>query len=81
MGAVLVTGGTGGLGRALVSLLRDEDPDQEVQVLSLRSGNGTHGGGLTTGLHLVAATGVVTVVHAASDTHRLGRADPDLTPT
>jgi uncharacterized protein YbjT (DUF2867 family) len=75
---VLVTGGTGTLGRPLVSLLRQEG--HEVRVLSRRPGAGTHVGDLTTGAGVeVAAKGAELIVHAASDTRRLGHRDIDQT--
>lgn len=78
MGAILVTGGTGTLGTEVVTLLRAKG--EEVRVLSHRPGHGTHFGDLTTGQGLIdAADGVDRVVHAASDTRRLGRADLEQT--
>jgi len=74
LSVVLVTGGTGVLGRALLPMLRDRG--HEVRVLSRRSGAGTHMGDLTTGEGLAAAAaGADLVVHAASDTRRFGRTD------
>jgi uncharacterized protein YbjT (DUF2867 family) len=71
---VLVTGGTGTLGRSVVAGLRARG--DELRVLSRRPGAGTHVGDLTTGAGVAAAAdGVDLVVHAASDTHRLGHAD------
>lgn len=64
---VLVTGGTGVLGRHVVSDLRDQG--HEVRVLSRRAGAGTHQGDLATGEGLDSAlAGVELVVHAASAT-------------
>jgi uncharacterized protein YbjT (DUF2867 family) len=78
MSVVLVTGGTGTLGRSVVSLLGERG--HEVRVLSRRPGAGSHQGDLRTGKGLVeAAAGVDLVVHAASDTHRMGWADLDQT--
>jgi uncharacterized protein YbjT (DUF2867 family) len=75
---VLVTGGTGTLGRFLVPLLREEG--HEVRVLSRRPGAGTHVGDLTTGVGVAdAARGADLLVHAASDTRRLGRRDIEQT--
>jgi uncharacterized protein YbjT (DUF2867 family) len=75
---VLVTGGSGTLGRFLVPLLQAEG--HEVRVLSRRPGAGTHVGDLTTGVGVAdAARGAELVVHAASDTHRLGRRDVEQT--
>jgi uncharacterized protein YbjT (DUF2867 family) len=75
---VLVTGGTGTLGRALVPLL--QEGGYEVRVLSRRPGAGTHVGDLTTGVGVAdAARGADLVIHAASDTRRLGRRDIDQT--
>jgi len=74
---VLVTGGSGTLGRRLVPLLRARG--HNVRVLSRRPGAGTHVGDLATGSGLAeAADGVELVVHAASD-RRLGRTDLDQT--
>ncbi len=75
---VLVTGGSGTLGRPLVSCLSGRG--DEVRVLSCRYGVGSHLGDLSTGIGLAAATaGVDLVVHAASDTRRLGRTDVEQT--
>lgn len=75
MSAVLVTGGTGTLGRPLVSELRGRG--HQVQVLSRRPGEGRLQGDLATGAGLAEAAGRVdVVVHAASDTRRFGRTDP-----
>lgn len=74
MGVVLVTGGTGVLGRRLVSVLRERGHD--VRVLSRRSGAGTHRGDLATGEGLAGAVaGAELVIHAASDTRHLGKPD------
>lgn len=74
MGTVLVTGGTGSFGRQSVPRLAAQG--HEVRVLSRRPGAGSHRGDLTTGAGLdEAVAGVDVVVHAASDTRRLGRAD------
>lgn len=75
---LLVTGGTGTLGRPLVSTLTTTG--QDVRVLSRSSGsgrsNGVHAGDLATGAGLVdALAGVETVVHCASDTRRFGKSD------
>ncbi len=71
---LLVTGGSGTLGRYVVSRLRDGGHD--VRVLSRRADGGTHQGDLATGQGVAAATrGVDAVVHAASDTRRFGRSD------
>lgn len=78
MSTVPVTGGTGTLGSKVVARLREGGAD--VRVLSRRPGRGTHVGDLTTGEGLAtAAAGVELVVHAASDTHRFGRADLEQT--
>lgn len=78
MATVLVTGGTGTLGAGIVRRLSEQG--HEVRVLSRRPGAGTHTGDLTSGAGvLAAAAGVELVVHAASDTHRLGRDDIDQT--
>jgi uncharacterized protein YbjT (DUF2867 family) len=71
---VLVTGGSGTLGRYVVSCLKDGGHD--VRVLSRRPDAGTHQGDLATGAGVAAAArGVDSVVHAASDTHHFGRRD------
>lgn len=71
---VLVTGGTGVLGRRAVSVLRERGHD--VRVLSRRPGAGTHRGDLVTGEGVDgAAAGAELVLHAASDTRRLGKSD------
>jgi uncharacterized protein YbjT (DUF2867 family) len=76
---VLVTGGSGTLGRHLVAALRGRDHD--VRVLSRRPGAGTHRGDLTTGEGLAeAAAGAELILHAASDT-RQGRGKADLEQT
>ncbi|HVA59531.1 MAG TPA: NAD(P)H-binding protein [Mycobacteriales bacterium] len=73
MSVVLVTGGTGGLGSKLVPLLRARGDD--VRVLS-RSSAGTHRGDLTSGVGIGdAVAGAELIVHAGSDTRRLGKAD------
>ncbi|MGH9089357.1 MAG: SDR family oxidoreductase [Acidimicrobiales bacterium] len=78
MSVVLVTGGTGTLGRRLVMRLRGEG--HEVRVLSRRASQGAYVGDLTTGVGIdAAASGVDLVVHAASDTRRLGRSDLEQT--
>jgi uncharacterized protein YbjT (DUF2867 family) len=75
MGIVLVTGGSGTLGRRVVPLLRERG--HEVRTLSRTPGRGTHTGDLTTGKGVIAAAaGADLIVHAASDTRRFGRADP-----
>jgi uncharacterized protein YbjT (DUF2867 family) len=71
---VLVTGGTGTLGKQLVPLLTAQG--HQVRVLSRRDGAGTHTGDLTTGVGVAeAAAGAELVVHAASNTRRFGRGD------
>ncbi|RJO76473.1 NAD-dependent epimerase/dehydratase family protein [Nocardia panacis] len=73
MSTVLVTGGTGTLGRHLVARLCDK---HEVRVLSRRPGAGTHVGDLVTGAGLAdAAAGADIIVHAASDFRSMGRVD------
>jgi uncharacterized protein YbjT (DUF2867 family) len=70
---VLVTGGSGVLGRRLVTRLQDGGHD--VRVLSRRREGGTHLGDLATGGGVRdALAGVELVVHAASDTPQ-GRSD------
>ena len=74
MSLVLVTGGTGTLGQPLVRFLARRG--HEVRVLSRRPGVATHVGDLESGVGVAdAASGVELVVHAASDTRRLGRVD------
>ncbi|WP_431967162.1 SDR family oxidoreductase [Nocardia sp. bgisy134] len=78
MSSILVTGGTGALGRHIVSLLREEGHD--VRVLSRRPGAGTHVGDLQTGEGVAeAVAGVDAVVHAASDFRKFG--GPDIEQT
>jgi uncharacterized protein YbjT (DUF2867 family) len=70
---ILVTGGSGVLGRHVVSALRDQGDD--VRVLSRQPDRGTHLGDLATGAGVrEALDGVELVVHAASDTPT-GRTD------
>ncbi|AYF78501.1 NAD-dependent epimerase/dehydratase family protein [Nocardia yunnanensis] len=78
MSEILVTGGTGVLGRLIVQQLREQG--HEVRVLSRRTGAGTHNGDLTTGEGVAEALdGVRVVVHAATDARKVGR--PDLRQT
>jgi uncharacterized protein YbjT (DUF2867 family) len=71
--SILVTGGSGVLGRHIVSALRDQGDD--VRVLSRQRDGGTHLGDLATGAGVrEALEGVERVVHAASDTPT-GRSD------
>jgi uncharacterized protein YbjT (DUF2867 family) len=71
---ILVTGGSGTLGRHLVPMLREHGDD--VRVLSRRAGGGTHVADLVTASGLAdAAAGAEIVVHAASDVRRRGRTD------
>jgi uncharacterized protein YbjT (DUF2867 family) len=73
MSIVLVTGGSGTLGRHLVPILAARG--HEVRVLSRRPGGGTHVGDLATGAGVAeAGAGAELVVHAASDP-RMGRTD------
>lgn len=66
---ILVTGGTGRLGRPTVALLRERG--HQVRVLSRRPGPGQVVGDLTTGAGLSEALdGVDTVVHLASTSRR-----------
>ena len=75
MSIVLVTGGSGTLGRLVVPILQERG--HEVRTLSRTPGRGTHTGDLTTGKGvLAAAAGADLIVHAASDTRHFGRADP-----
>ncbi|MDE3086809.1 MAG: SDR family oxidoreductase [Acidobacteriota bacterium] len=74
MATVLVTGGSGTLGAHVTGILRGRG--HEVRVLSRRPGAGTHQGDLATGDGVrAAADGAELVVHAASDTRRMGRKD------
>ena len=74
MAAVLVTGGTGTLGRHLVPRLRTAG--HHVRVLSRRPGPDVVTGDLVTGDGLAAAVeGVDAVVHAATDPVRAGRVE------
>ncbi|WP_216901139.1 SDR family oxidoreductase [Nocardia alni] len=76
MSTVLVTGGSGVLGRQIVERLQGHD----VRVLSRRAGAGTHVGDLNTGAGVrEAADGAELIVHAASDFRRFGKPDPDQT--
>ncbi|NNH71166.1 SDR family oxidoreductase [Nocardia uniformis] len=78
MSEILVTGGTGALGRHIVDRLREQG--HKVRVLSRRAGAGTHTGDLSTGAGVAeAVAGVDAVVHAASDFRKFG--GPDLTQT
>jgi uncharacterized protein YbjT (DUF2867 family) len=73
MSIVLVTGGSGTLGRHLVSILGRRG--HEVRVLSRRPGAGTHVGDLATGAGVAeASAGAELVVHAATD-QKMGRTD------
>lgn len=73
MSAVLVTGGTGTLGRHLVPELRRRG--HEVRVLSRQPGEGRVVGDVLTGAGLAeAVAGVDVVVHAASSPRRKARA-------
>lgn len=61
---ILVTGGTGTLGRAVISALRNEN--SEARVLSRTNGTG-HTGDLLTGVGVQEAfSGVSTVIHCAT---------------
>lgn len=74
MAAVLVTGGTGTLGRRLVPALRGAG--HHVRVLSRRTGPDVVTGDLTTGAGLAAALeGVEVVVHAATNPVRARRVE------
>lgn len=65
MASVLVTGGSGTLGRHVVSQL--EGLGRDVRVLSRSPNRGTHLGDLRTGVGVAAAMrGVDSVIHAAS---------------
>src|SRR4051794_29408677 len=69
MASILVTGGSGTVGRPLVALLRERSHD--VRVLSRRAGRGTHMGDLVTGEGIrEALEGVERVVHLAHDSPR-----------
>lgn len=66
MSSILVTGGTGGLGRPTVERLRTAGHD--VRVLSRRPGNGRFVGDLETGKGVDAALdGIDTIVHLATN--------------
>jgi uncharacterized protein YbjT (DUF2867 family) len=79
MTSVLVTGGTGVLGKRVVERLRVQQ-GHDVRVLSRQEGAGTHVGDLTTGEGVrAAAAGAELIVHAASDFRRRGK--PDLAQT
>jgi uncharacterized protein YbjT (DUF2867 family) len=66
---ILVTGGTGTLGRPTVDLLRAAGHD--VRILSRRSGDGRVVGDLSTGAGLTEAlAGVDTVLHLATTAGR-----------
>lgn len=78
MATVLVTGGSGTLGSHVVAHLRTRG--HEARVLSRRAGTGDYVGDLTTGAGVEeACNGADWVVHAASDTRRLGRKDLEQT--
>jgi uncharacterized protein YbjT (DUF2867 family) len=75
MSIVLVTGGSGTLGRLVVPILQERG--HQMRTLSRWPGRGSHMGDLTTGRGvLAAAAGADLIVHAASDTRHFGRADP-----
>ncbi len=75
MGAILVTGGTGALGRPTVEHLRAAG--HEVRVLSRRTGSGLITGDLNTGTGIAPAVeSADTIVHLATG---LGRRDVQLT--
>lgn len=77
MGSILVTGGTGRLGRPTVARLRSAGND--VRVLSRRDGQGHVVGDLHSGVGITeAVAGVNTVVHLAT---RNGRGDVEPTRT
>jgi uncharacterized protein YbjT (DUF2867 family) len=79
MSCVLVTGGSGVLGRHVVASLRERGDD--VRVISRRPGAGTHRGDLATGEGVrEALDGVELVVHAASNAPS-GRTDLRQTQT
>jgi len=72
MSTILVTGGSGVLGRQIVERLHGH----EVRVLSRRAGAGTHIGDLSTGAGVrEAADGADLIVHAASDFKKFGKRD------
>lgn len=75
MSTVLVTGGTGALGRHVVTALHERG--DEVRVLSRRPGAGTHVGDLASGAGVAEAVrGAELIVHAASDyRRRFGKID------
>ncbi|BDU09103.1 SDR family oxidoreductase [Nocardia cyriacigeorgica] len=74
MSTVLITGGTGALGKLIVERLRSTE--HEIRVLSRRPGAGTHVGDLQTGAGVAeAAAGADLIIHAASDFRASGRHD------
>ncbi|NEW46544.1 SDR family oxidoreductase [Nocardia cyriacigeorgica] len=74
MSTVLITGGTGALGKLIAERLRSTD--HEIRVLSRRPGAGTHVGDLQTGAGVAeAAAGADLIVHAATDFRASGRHD------
>ena len=78
MSTVLVTGGTGTLGRQVVAGLTQRG--HEVRVLSRRPGAGTHVGELRPGDGVAAAAeGAEVIVHAASDFRKFGAPDAEQT--
>ncbi|MCC3329323.1 SDR family oxidoreductase [Nocardia abscessus] len=78
MAAILVTGGTGALGKLVVGRLREAG--HEVRVLSRRAGAGTHVGDLRSGAGVAEAVAATdAIVHAASDFRRGG--GPDVAQT
>jgi nucleoside-diphosphate-sugar epimerase len=71
---ILVTGGTGTLGRRVVDRLRAAG--REVRVLSRSGRPGTVRGDLSTGENLEAAIrGIDTIIHCASNPVKLRRTD------
>lgn len=74
MSVVLVTGGSGTFGRALVPILAGQG--HQVRVLSRSPDRGTHVGDLSTGAGVAeAGAGAELVVHAATDNRLPGRTD------
>ncbi|HYM67741.1 MAG TPA: NAD(P)H-binding protein [Patescibacteria group bacterium] len=71
---ILVTGGTGTLGRALVPMLRESGHSVRILTRRASAGAGTAQGDLTTGAGIEAAVaGIDTIIHAASATSQVNQ--------